>query len=110
MFSWQTEQQLILSDKMLLQTFEQLRIKRYSLATFVVTADEDCISSFSLAVQSNNKSANVDQYVDLEDQFSFHLNKDIELYWIKFVEVTDTPSVNDKNPNEAAIKSIVRRK
>ncbi|KAK9208532.1 hypothetical protein WN944_000889 [Citrus x changshan-huyou] len=80
MFPWQSKQQVILSDKDLLEAFDQLR--------------------------ANNKSANVDQCVTPEDQFPIHLNKDIEFDWIDFAEATDTLSVVHKYPGEAATKVL----
>ncbi|KAH9781137.1 SWIM-type domain-containing protein [Citrus sinensis] len=61
MFPWQSEQQVILSDKDLLEACNQLKVKGYNWARFAVTANEDCVSSFSSVVQASNKSANVDQ-------------------------------------------------
>ncbi|KAK9187494.1 hypothetical protein WN944_018890 [Citrus x changshan-huyou] len=95
--------QVILSDKDLLEAFNQLRVKGYNWARFTITADEDCVSSFSSTVQPSNKS--VDQYVTLEDQFPVHLNEDIEFNWIVGRPI-DTLSIDDKNPSEAAIKVL----
>ena len=67
MFPWQSEQQVILSDKDLLEACNQLKVKGYNWAKFAVTANEDCVSSFSSVVQASNKSANVDQCVTPED-------------------------------------------
>ena len=103
MFPWQTEQQVILSNKDLLKAFNQLKAKGYGWARFTITADEDFVSSFSSAVQPSNKS--VDRYVTPEDQFLVHLNENIECNWI-VGRTIDTLSVDDKNPSEAAIKVL----
>ena len=59
MFPWKTEQQTLLTNKDLLEAFEQLRVKGYSWARFMVTLNEDFLPSFSSMVQPSETTTEV---------------------------------------------------
>lgn len=83
MFPWQTEQQTLLTNKDLLGAFEQLRVKGYSWARFMVTLDEDFLPSFSSMVQPSETTTevvpNLNENETLADKCTQQLNNDVEI-------------------------------
>ncbi|KAK9178455.1 hypothetical protein WN943_027645 [Citrus x changshan-huyou] len=83
MFPWQTEQQTLLTNKDLLGAFEQLRVKGYSWARFMVTLDEDFLPSFSSMVQPSETQTevvlNLNENETLADKCTQQLNNDVEI-------------------------------
>ncbi|KAK9178453.1 hypothetical protein WN943_027643 [Citrus x changshan-huyou] len=55
-----TKQQILLTNKDLLEAFEQLRVKGYSWARFMVTLDEDFLPYFSSMVQPSETTTEAD--------------------------------------------------
>ena len=105
MFPWQTEQQTILTDKDLLEAFEQLRVKGYIWVRFAVTPDEvipdlnrvessadKCTKQLNYDVESGNEE--LDNCYDASgDEFEYDYETDPH----NFDPIGSYP--NDSDPN-----------
>ena len=105
MFPWQTEQQTILTDKDLLEAFEQLRVKWYNWVRFVVSPDEvlpdlnrvesstdKCTKQLNYDVESGNEE--LDNCYDASgDEFEYDYEADPHNY----DPIGSDP--NDSDPN-----------